>query len=74
VRGQLAAGVASVADREWVRPEGERGAGELTAPEGTELSGALDAPDVTAPEERPYLGESGDEGTTGGWAGSTDQV
>jgi len=70
VRGQLAAGVASLADREWVRPEGEHEPGELTAPEVAE---ALDAPDVTAPEERPNAGGTGDAGTSG-WSGSTDQV
>ena len=48
VRGQLAAGVASLADRQWAPLD--RQPDELEAPE---VAVALDSPDVTAPEERP---------------------
>ena len=60
VRSQLAAGVASLADRQWV----------LTEPaEPAELPAATDAPDVP-PEERP----SREDGDPEGWAASTDPV
>ena len=64
VRGQLAAGVASLADRQWAPLDHQPD--ELEAPE---VAGALDSPDVTAPEERP-----GSVDDASGWAGSTDQV
>jgi hypothetical protein len=64
VRGQLAAGVASLADRQWAPLDREP-----DALEEPEVAGALDSPEVTAPEERP-----GSVDDAGGWAGSTDQV
>ena len=66
VRGQLTAGLASLADRQWAPRDREPD--ELEAPE---VSAALDSPDVTAPEERPGSRAARRQD---GWAGSTDQV
>ncbi len=65
VRSQLSAGVASVADRQWIPVDSPPE--ELEAPD---LPQALDSPGVTAPEERP--GSEGPDAS--GWAGSTDRV
>jgi hypothetical protein len=66
VRSQLAAGVASLAERQWSPVDRQPEA--IDAPEGP---GALDSPDVAAPEERPGP-QSPDDAD--GWAGSTDPV
>ena len=66
VRGQLSAGVASLADRQWSPVDSAP-----DALEAAELPEALDSQEITAPEERPSS-EGPDD--VSGWAGSTDPV